>query len=304
MREAAEWFCSVVFDKVRERYIAIPIGHKKVSTKNSTFVNFESWHQSKSYCTKLRRQYKEKYKVYLVNRPGNQDNYCYFPIESLVKAVELDLKWCYCWFGGTLLKQTLGIPQGSPLSVWAANCCALYLEVQNKCLITDALSKRFGSFSLVRKRWVDDLFCLIRVETEISDLENEELFQAISKGYQPFALKREDDSVFVGLNVKTSEVAGFRTTTFNSHIKSARVHPIAPNIKGNYSNSKIKGMIKGSLMRLLDSASDEGGFKDSIEEFLKHISQLGYKNDLIRQVLFDLGTYYSIFSKVHFNLIK
>ena len=101
--------------------------------------------------------------------------------------------------------QRMGVPQGSPTSVFIANCAACYLEEKNWATacsrISARLNVRFHAYSLLRMRWVDDLFSVFVLPYAPSQDDIAYIDAEISSTYLPFGMKVENPDVFVGLQV-------------------------------------------------------------------------------------------------------
>ena len=245
----------------------------------------------------LRRLYREKLETRMQTSRSYARDWICIHWKQIIEIVKVDLQNAVVQFGASeFLLQTAGIPQGSPSSVFLANLAASFLEyrawTQAHSHIVEKLNQRF--VHILRLRWVDDLFTIFVSENPLTDSDVSQVIDAqICAAYEPFGMKIENNREFVGLQVFLSD--------FSNPITNPGVHLCLkgrsrqeilsgaakmPHAVSNTSKEKLKGYVKGSMMRALDSSSSEVMLYASLQGIFLETSSLCYPRTLFRHVFF------------------
>lgn len=122
-------------------------------------------------------------------------------LQDILSVVLLDFDFSKSWWGTWLLQQVEGVPQGSPLSVFIAVLLAAFYESR----LDNYLHREWHCPPIWRGfRWIDDIYivCLV-LKTEYADSKIK-WARVLSRTYDPFSLKIENEDIFVGADIMMS----------------------------------------------------------------------------------------------------
>ena len=295
----------------RKRYIAIP------KYKGRHFMQFcervEEWRsrQTHPHTYGLRRIFKEAMTPRYVTSYDSSPGFLVIAIEDIGRLIKLDIRTAIGRYGDIPLLQNRGSPQGSPLSVLNASLVAAYMEERSNATLVNAIQQicntRYCRF--LRQRWVDDINTDFVTDTPLDEEQKRRLREAIERCYHPFQLKDEDASIFVGIRkgVVTSP-EGYVTLDFCMASRSIQ-EQIDSNIpkfahgKSNITREQVTAIMKGSIIRCLDTASSVENCTQTIYETLGEFVQLGHSGIQFSNALYVLSRRYAIlepaYERVH-----
>ena len=128
--------------------------------------------------------------------------------------------------------------------------------------------------------------------------------EEICLAYTPFGMKIENNREFVWLQVFICEHETPYTTPgihlcMKSRTRQETLSGAAklPHAVSNTSKEKLKGYMKGAMMRALDSSSSDLMLFASLQGIFLETSSLCYPRTLFRHALFELAEKYRIFSQ-------
>lgn len=203
--------------------------------------------------------------------------------------------------------QNKGSPQGSPLSVLNASLVAAFMEERSNATLVNEIQRICNTryCRILRQRWVDDINTDFVTEDPLDDEQKRLLREAISRCYHPFRLKDEDASIFVGIRkgVVTSQ-EGFVTLDFCMASRTIQEQrdsniPKFAHGKSNITREQVTAIMKGSIIRCLDTASSEENCTQTIFETLGEFLQLGHSGLQFSNALYVLSQRYAILEKAY-----
>ena len=294
--DACKWFSNILHASNRAKFVAVPTNWRATTPANPIFLKYAGWHQIRSYRNTMRRRYKEEYPIFLSNISRRRHCYAYIPVDAIFAAVSLDLKWAIAMFGTIPLHQQQGIPQGSPLSVFAANLTACFLEARGYQSFISNLNSflHHTAYRIYICRWVDDVFFILRSRCMIPPETQHRIFTAAAALYSPFVLKKEDEAIFVGLLAQATTESKQRKLRTEVSIPTPHMHAIVPHPSANIPDNMFSAILRGTFVRLMDGASDNESFLRSCLNFFHHLDSLHYSTCIVRQVLKNLATSYAM----------
>ena len=291
----------------RRRYIAIP------KYKGRHFSQFcervEEWRsrQTNPHTYGLRRIFKDalipRYVTSYVGSPG----FLVIAVEDIGRLLKLDIRTAIGRYGDIPLLQNKGSPQGSPLSVLNASLVAAFMEERSNATLVNEIQRICNTryCRILRQRWVDDINTDFVTEDPLDDEQKRLLREAISRCYHPFRLKDEDASIFVGIRkgVVTSQ-EGFVTLDFCMASRTIQEQrdsniPKFAHGKSNITREQVTAIMKGSIIRCLDTASSEENCTQTIFETLGEFLQLGHSGLQFSNALYVLSQRYAILEKAY-----
>jgi len=295
--------------KARYQYIIVPTRSCQRNAANalhSVFLKFGDWRQVRPFTLSLRKVYKERPKTVFATHGRVRPGYVAVRIRDIGKAIRLDLENAVAWWGSELpLLQINGSPQGSPLSVFNASVTAAFVEHRswNTLLARVRVICRHEYFRVLRQRWVDDLLFYLATDSPLDPEDISALKRAVSDSYSPFTTKDEDPHVFVGFShSQGSTSAGVQGIVFRASTRTMKERrqsfiPRFLHVKSNISQQLIRGVMKGAIMRCVDSAESAEGCEISIIDTMSEFCIVGHSGRLFWRALCDLSRQYCFLQK-------
>ena len=148
--------------------------------------------------------------------------------------------------------------------------------------------KRFACFF---RRWVDDLFLIFATRYPLSNIQCAGIRLRFTEAYEPFGLKNEDASSFVGLQ---TEVIG-PTLRFGV-LRKERPGPKYAHARSNITRSQIRGLMKTVVTRAIDSSTDAYTILTSVREIWEDFQAVGHNKTVFLSVLTEIRRKYPYLS--------
>ena len=296
--------------KGRYKYIFLPSKQRMFTASNDFFMRFGHWKQIRTNHLGLRRNYREKCKSRFSTHRTPPFGYIAIAIEDIGKAIRLDLHTAVAMFGSIPIIGILGSAQGSPLSVFCADLVATFLEerawAQLHTTLTDVCNAHYVRF--LRMRWVDDILTYVVSSTPFDETKTLAISQALSASYHPFSLKIEDPLVFVGFQHQVSSTpCGHMCITFAAATRPPDEQQISmiPRFvhgKTNTLESMTRGVMKGAIIRCMDSASSVSEAESSIKHLAGEFCIVGHNLRTFRRALWQVSAQYTFMQDIARNM--
>lgn len=196
----------------------------------------------------------------------------YLTREFLRDLMILDMETRIIRVGRDFFVQKNGWPQGSPMGPWVATMVATYYEYRLRTITLRTIPR---PAEVLFQRWIDDILVAVVHDSawDTSRMKSH-LYDIINRVMRDFGVKTEDESVFVGLRVATSRVAGcpvIQTRPFNKNedrminasvspflgdkIPIKQTLPLVMSSLNNVPAGVIKGVAVGQLIACIDKSS-------------------------------------------------
>ena len=296
----------------RRKYIVIPKKSTQRTALNHFFMKFGEFEQLKSYTAGLRRSYKETPQARFATSKHTCKGFVSILVQDIGKLLRIDTQSAVGFFGGTPILQKQGSPMGSPMSVFTANLVAIYMETSSMQKVTSRIQKMLNEryFKINIQRWVDDIYIDIATEREIEEPHREIIKTEIETVYDPFKLKSENSEIFVGIKkgIKTTNeghtILDFHMATRDFKEQRLSKKPRFIHSSSNISKAQISGLMKGAVMRCVDTACDVEALYTTIVHTYGEFMMLGYQKRNFLQAVRSLSQRYHILREIYLKLMR
>ena len=243
-------------------------------------------------------------------------------IADIMSLVLVDMEYGFYKYGTGLRKES-GLSQGSALTFFLGDIVAEYCFAQTKPMIDTFLTSQC-ILEFLLTRWVDDNFGLyaINLDThpekdilsvlpyaEFTSHMNQKFLAIMQKVFKDFEIKEEEPEIVVGIDLRPIQ------TTIHLPTKADRKFPVEffsfkptlslhflPAQISNVPKHMIRGIIKGSCMRVIDQCSSLENIVDRLKFIQKCAIYHGHKPNIFRHTLHDMAKRLKILQSVFFEL--
>ena len=150
----------------------------------------------------------------------------------------------------------------------------------------------------MRQRWVDDLFLIIVTDSPLPDHSHLQVHHIMERMYQPFKLKVEDATVFVGFRpIFSAGRIQFSIATRDTSEMLTSGRPAFVSSTSNINEKQIEGTITGAILRCLDCSSDSEQCIFALQSTLAELCLLKFAPKIFIRCLYKLEKRYEIMNE-------
>lgn len=192
-------------------------------------------------------------------------------VNSYIKLTEHCVNNNYFLFDGEVYKQTEGLSMGSPLSPVLANLFMSFLESE---------LKKFSWFPKIWKRYVDDIFCIVKEQDVDIILDKLNSQHETIK----FTVEREIDGILPFLDLKI--IRNGENLEFDVYRKPTTTSVFIP-YDSNHNYSHKMSAFSSMIHRLLNVPLNTVRYTNELNHIKKLAQINGYNNNTIERLLIN-----------------